>query len=184
MTIEVETAWADLSSRLRKFIRSRVGDEATADDLLQDVFLKISRRGDDWENSRHLEAWLFRVARNAVIDHYRTRRENVEFDDVFADENAADPECYDELKSGFRRMVDELPEMYRNAIVLTEFEGLSQVELAERLGISVSGAKSRVQRARKELRKMLEDCCRFEFDRRGRVIDCLPHTSEGCAECD
>jgi RNA polymerase sigma-70 factor (ECF subfamily) len=73
MTTNVETAWTDLSSRLRKFIRGRVADDATTDDLLQDVFLKISRRGDDWENSRHLEAWLFRVARNAVIDHYRTR---------------------------------------------------------------------------------------------------------------
>lgn len=180
----VESAWVEFSNRLRKFIRSRVADDATADDLLQDVFVKISRHGDYWKNAGHLEGWLFRVARNAVIDHYRTRRDNVEFEDVFADENAADPEFYDGLKASFRRMVDELPEIYRNAIVLTEFEGLSQVELAERLGISVSGAKSRVQRARKELRRMLEDCCRFEFDRRGRVIDCLPHTADGCAECD
>jgi len=184
MTTDIETAWIDLSTRLRKFIRSRVADDATADDLLQDVFLKISRRGDDWKNAGHLEGWLFRVARNAIVDYYRTKRHNVEIEDIHADENFADPECYEDLKASFRRMVNELPRHYREAIVLTEFEGLSQIELAERLGISVSGAKSRVQRARRHLRKMLEDCCRFEFDRRGRVIDCLPHTREGCAECD
>lgn len=184
MTTDVETAWIDLSTRLRKFIRSRVANDATADDLLQDVFLKISRRGDDWENAGHLEGWLFRVARNAIIDHYRTRRHNVEIEDIYADENVADPDCYEDLKASFRRMVNELPETCRDAIVFTEFEGLSQIELAERLGISVSGAKSRVQRARRHLRKMLEDCCRFEFDRRGHVIDCLPHTNAGCAECD
>lgn len=72
---------------------------------------------------------------------------------------------------------------YREAIVLTELEGLTQKELAERLGISVSGAKSRVQRGREQLMEALLDCCKFEFDRRGRVIDCSPRNREGCPEC-
>ena len=184
MTTTVESAWVEFADRLRKFIRSRVADDATADDLLQDVFLRISRRSADWDNANHLEGWLFLVARNAVIDHYRTRRQNVEFEDSYLDESSSDPEFSEDLKASFRRMVDGLPEPYREAVVLTEFEGLSQIELSKRLGISVSGAKSRVQRGRKQLKKMLEDCCRFEFDRRGRVIDCLPRAKQGCAECD
>jgi len=183
MTANVEAVWFDLSKRLRTFIRSRVADDATVDDLLQDVFLKISRRTDDWEDSAHLEGWLFRVARNAVIDHYRSQRSTVEFEDTLVDEKNPDPECYDELKVGFRKLVNELPEPYREALILTEFEGLTQNELAERLGISLSGAKSRVQRGRKRLRKILDDCCRFEFDRRGRVIDCHPHEQDRCTDC-
>jgi RNA polymerase sigma-70 factor (ECF subfamily) len=80
-------------------------------------------------------------------------------------------------------MIHSLPGPYREAILLTELEGLSQVELARRLNISVSGAKSRVQRGRQQLKEMLLDCCEFETDRRGRVYGCTPR-GEPCAECD
>jgi RNA polymerase sigma-70 factor, ECF subfamily len=79
-------------------------------------------------------------------------------------------------------MVYALPDPYRDAIVLTEFDGLSQKELAGRLGISVSGAKSRVQRGRALLKRQLLDCCQFEFDR-GSVIDCNPRQNSTCPEC-
>ena len=85
------------------------------------------------------------------------------------------------LKQAFRRMVEELPEPYREAVRLADLEGVPQTELAERLGISVSGTKSRVQRGRQMLRKELEECCRFEFDRRGKVIDFTPK-GECCRE--
>lgn len=80
-------------------------------------------------------------------------------------------------------MIDNLPEPYREAVVLTELEGLTQKELAGRLGISLSGAKSRVQRGRQQLKEMLFDCCRFEFDRRGGVVDCEPRSKSDCPEC-
>jgi len=70
-----------------------------------------------------------------------------------------------------------LPEPYRKALVLTELEGLTQQELADKVGISLSGAKSWVQRGRQQLKEMLTECCAFEFDRRGGVIDCTPHKS-------
>ena len=80
-------------------------------------------------------------------------------------------------------MIEGLPDAYREAIVLTEFEGLTQKELADRLGISLSGAKSRVQRARGQLKQMLLGCCQFEFDRRGGIIDCKPRVNNGCRGC-
>jgi len=86
------------------------------------------------------------------------------------------------LKASFLRMVNSLPEPYREALVLTESEGLTQQQLADRLGISLSGAKSRVQRRRDQLKGMLHECCTFEFDRRGKVIDCTPHAKAKCAE--
>jgi RNA polymerase sigma-70 factor (ECF subfamily) len=89
----------------------------------------------------------------------------------------------EELKAAFRRMIYSLPEPYRDALVLTEFEGLTQKEMAERLGISISGAKSRVQRGREPLKQMLLERCEFEFDRLGRIIDCRPRTKDACQEC-
>ena len=85
-------------------------------------------------------------------------------------------------------MVESLPADYREALILTEYEGLTQRALAERLGLSFSGAKSRVQRAREKLKAMLLDCCHFEFDRFGKIIDYQPNcaccTDQGCSsEC-
>jgi RNA polymerase sigma-70 factor (ECF subfamily) len=99
----------------------------------------------------------------------------------------AEPDANDgdieELKASFRRMIYSLPEPYREAVVLTELDGLTQQELANRLGISLSGAKSRVQRGRAQLKQMLDECCTFEFDRRGKVIGCEPREQTSCAEC-
>jgi RNA polymerase sigma-70 factor (ECF subfamily) len=80
-------------------------------------------------------------------------------------------------------MIRTLPEPYRDALVLTEFEGLTQKEMAARLGISLSGAKSRVQRGREQLKRMLLARCEFEFDRLGRIIDCKPRRKDACQEC-
>jgi RNA polymerase sigma-70 factor (ECF subfamily) len=93
----------------------------------------------------------------------------------------ADEDIEARLAASLRSMIDCLPEEYREALILTEFEGITQQELAQRLGLSLSGAKSRVQRGRKMLREMLLACCHFEFDRLGKVIDYYPHC-QCCAD--
>ena len=75
-------------------------------------------------------------------------------------------------------MVAALPAIYRDALRLTEYDGLTQKELAQRLGLTVSGAKSRVQRARQLLRQTLLECCHFELDQRNAIISYQPHC--GC----
>lgn len=184
MNPTVEAIWSEFAVALRQFIRARVADAATAEDILQDVFVKIHGKLDQLENPAKLQSWLYLITRNAIIDHYRTRKPSIEVPESLpADAPSDDPEM-DGLKAAFRRMLYSLPDPYRDALVLTEFEGLTQKQLAERLGISLSGAKSRVQRGRDQLKKMLFDCCRFEFDRRGRVIDCAPRAKDSCQECN
>jgi len=126
---------------------------------------------------------LRRNTHNAIIDHYRTRKETVEVPDTLPAEPDANDGEIEELKASFRRMIYSLPEPYREAVLLTELDGLTQQALADRLGISLSGAKSRVQRGRSQLKQMLDECCTFEFDRRGKVIDCTPRAKAGCKEC-
>jgi RNA polymerase sigma-70 factor (ECF subfamily) len=182
MNPTLEQIWNELAGRLRAFIRRRVPDAAEAEDILQDVFLKLARRADELPEPAKLQGWVFRVARNTIIDRHRTRRETVAVPETLAAESDAEPGEMAALQASFRRMIHNLPGPYREAILLTEFEGLSQVELARRLGISVSGAKSRVQRGRTQLKAMLLECCEFEFDRRGRVFDCTPRGAD-CPEC-
>lgn len=182
MNPTLEQIWHELAGRLREFIRRRVSDAAEAEDILQDVFLKLAKRTDELPEPAKLQGWVFRIARNAIIDRYRTRKETVAMPESLSADTEAEPEEMEALQAAFRRMIHSLPAPYREAILLTEFEGLSQVELAQRLGISVSGAKSRVQRGRQQLKQMLLECCEFAFDRRGHVFDCTPRGT-ACPEC-
>ena len=183
MNTTLEHIWHEFAAKLGQFIRARVSDPATAEDILQDVFLKIQKRLSQLQNPAKLEGWIYLIARNAIIDHYRTRKETVEVPDTLPAEPDANDGEIEELKASFRRMIYSLPEPYREAVVLTEFDGLTQQALAERLGISLSGAKSRVQRGKARLKEMLDECCTFEFDRRGGVVDCQPRPKKGCPEC-
>jgi len=183
MTPTLENIWNEFAIKLGQFIRARVADPATAEDILQDVFVKIHGRLNQLENPTKLQSWLYLIARNAIIDHYRTRRQTIEVPESLPAEGPENTTELEGLKDAFRRMIYSLPEPYRDALVLTELEGLTQRELAKRVGISLSGAKSRVQRGREQLKKMLFDCCRFEFDRRGRVIECEPRSPAICKDC-
>ena len=178
-----EQIWREFSVNLGQFIRARVADPATAEDILQDVFVKIQARLGQLKDATKLQGWIYLIARNAIIDHYRTRKETVPVPEELVAETEPQSEVIEALKAALRRMIDSLPEPYREALVLTELEGLTQQELANRVGISLSGAKSRVQRGREQLKAMLTECCAFEFDRRGRVFDCTPHQQSDCNEC-
>ncbi len=183
----VEIIWKTFNTPLERFIRKRVSDEQIAADLLQDVYIKIHTHVDTLHDHDRLESWVYQIARNTVYDFYRTQKSNVEISDILAapDSIEADDDITERLAESLSSMIDCLPQEYQEALRLTEFEGLTQQELAERMGLSLSGAKSRVQRGRKMLREMLLACCHFEFDRRGKVIDYYPHC-QCCADgaCD
>lgn len=169
----IERIWREFHERLRTFLLARVRDAATADDLLQEVFLKVHRSIDSLRDEQRLAAWLFQITRNALADHHRARHEvsapenDSALEALAAEENPAAAE--QSLAASLLAMMRDLPAPYREALELTELEGLTQGELAELLGLSLSGAKSRVQRGREKLKALLLDCCHVELDRRGGV---------------
>lgn len=173
----LQDIWADLGARVRRFVRRRVNDEHAADDITQDVMLKVQSQLDAMPSEDKLPAWVFAVTRNAIIDHYRSTavRHHADISSVEAAAHTTEVErqtAVRELAPCLLRMVERLSEPYREAMKLADFEGLSQQEVADRTGISLSGAKSRVQRARHQLREMILDCCKVERDVRGNVVDC------------
>ncbi|HEU5377603.1 MAG TPA: RNA polymerase sigma factor SigZ [Ktedonobacteraceae bacterium] len=177
-----EHAWYALHEPLRAFFRKRVRSEEAVEDLLQDVFLRIHTHADTLREEDRLESWIYQIARHRVTDYYRRQKPVVSLEEVDQDtllEEMPEEDVQAELAPSVAAMVNALPEPYREALYLTEYQGLSQRDLAARLGISFSGAKSRVQRAREKLKQLLLDCCHFEFDRLGRVIDYQPR----CACC-
>ena len=177
MDAGLEAIWESFHERLRLFILNRVGDENVADDILQDVFLRIHTRMFTLRDNDRLDAWVYQIARNAIVDYYRRPDKPVALDEMLPapEPESTEPDAADEIASSLREMTASLPEPYREALSLTEFEGLSQQQLADHLGISLSGAKSRVQRARQKIKDALLTCCHFEFDRYGRVVDYWEH---------
>jgi RNA polymerase sigma-70 factor (ECF subfamily) len=178
-----EKIWEQLSAELRRFLRSRIGDEQVADDLLQETFLRIHQRLGTLEDETRLASWVFQIARNLLTDYYRGkgRAAGALTSDVAAEE-AAEENANEQVMQCMAAMIEQLPQGYREALKLYEIEGVRQQEIAGRMGISLSGAKSRVQRGREKLKGLLVDCCRFERDRRGNVIDFGRRGSD--ASCD
>jgi RNA polymerase sigma-70 factor (ECF subfamily) len=185
-------AWGELRGPLAGFIARRVADPQDAEDVLQEVLLRIHRHSDELERADRVVAWVHRIARNAIVDHYRRRAARPELpagaagdlepDDEGSLGEPASEAPRRELAACLRPLIDRLSETQREALVLTEFEGLTQIEAARRLGISVSGAKSRVQRGRAQLRTLLLDCCHVELDRRGGITEYHARTGS-CERC-
>jgi RNA polymerase sigma-70 factor (ECF subfamily) len=150
-----------------------VEDEATADDLLQEVFIRVHKNMAKLKDSEKIESWIFQITRNVIIDHYRSRRSFGELSETYPDQSElfVEPDAISELTGSIRKLVETLPEPFREALVMVEYQDVNQKEIADRLGISLSGAKSRIQRARQKIKDELLTCCHFEFDKYGRVID-------------
>ena len=120
MTTNVEQIWNDFGDKLRSFIRSRVADDATADDILQDVFVKIASRSASLHDPGKLQGWIFLVARNAVIDHYRTRKITVEVPETLPDDQHNDEPEIEQVKEALWRIIDAMPENYLYIIHIYE----------------------------------------------------------------
>ena len=175
--------WETFHAQLRAFIGARVGDSADADDILQNVFVKIHTHIHTLRKQDRLATWVYQITRNAIIDSYRARHPHQSMPAELGAWDApqeSDPAA--QIGEYLRILVNGLAPKYRTAIILAEYNGLTSEELGRRLGLSVSGAKSRLQRARSQLRKQLLDCCRFEFDHAGNLLDYEPNPN-CCAEC-
>jgi RNA polymerase sigma-70 factor, ECF subfamily len=167
-----EKVWQEYHSRLRAFIKSTVSDDTATDDILQNVFLKMHTRLAALKDATKMQSWLYRIARNAIIDYYRLQKRNVDIPVSLTDTGLDSGEkAVQELSGCLQPMIRLLPEIYREAVILSELHGLKHREVAHMQGISLSNAKSRVRRGRALLKEMLADCCRLEFDHKGRLCD-------------
>ena len=180
-----EAIWQRLGADLARFIRRRVNDEHTADDLLQETFVRIQRGLGALQDADRVAAWVYQIARNVIAEHFRRHSSTLL---TLADEVAAEADGQRDLAcqagTWLGTLVDELPETYREAVRMAELEGLSQQAVADRLGISLSAAKQRVQRGRQQLKQLLDSCCTFERDRRGNMVDYEPRPNRTvCRDC-
>lgn len=181
-----ETILAAFLPKLRAFLGRRISNQADVDDLAQEILLRVHQGARHLSDETRINSWIWQIARNALIDYYRARNvrtKQTELSDELSGEDRG--ETLDAVvESWLEPTIRTLPEPYREALLLSEIQGMPQAEVAERLSIGLSAAKSRVQRGRGKLREALLACCRFEFDRHGRIIS-YQKTGPDCAagEC-
>ncbi len=181
-----EQIWRELSDRLRQFVRSRIESTADVDDVLQTVFLRIHSKFDDLRQADRLESWVFQITRNAVTDHFRKKRDAQDAAELLIEDadESSEENLNAELAGCLGRLIGRLPEDQRRALSMYELDGMSQKDIANRESISLSGAKSRIQRGRKSLEGMLKACCEFQFDGRGNIVEYEATNTDCCdVEC-
>ena len=190
VSLDPSALWEDFAPPLRAFLARRVPSGIDADDLLQDVFLRVVRHLGTLRGTERPEAWLFQIARNALRDALRARqRRDSRTDALEIDlpaESDSEPVRFAEaaLAPCLTGMIRRLAEPYRTALELTSLQGLTQADAAKHAGISVSGMKSRVQRGREQLRQMLVRCCEIDVDARGGVSDFHLRFAGACGETE
>ncbi len=180
---------AAFRDELVRLVKRRLHSEADAEDVAQDVLLRLSSRPEALPEDDTATAWLHRVVANASTDYFRRRAsetralgralEEERVQQSGKGEGDAERMRHD-LAACMRPLLATLSDEDREALELTDLGGLSQKEAAEQLGIGYSAMKSRVQRARARLRGTLLDCCKFEVDARGAPLSAEPRGHPRC----
>jgi len=167
-----EQIWHEYQRKLRAFIYVRVNDNTVTDDILQNVFLNIHTRLGTLKDTRKLESWLYQITRHAVIDYYRSRKIMEPLPEEFIQsEDQPDNHNQQEFASCLEPMISQLPDKYREAVFLSDITGMKQKDVAEKLGLSLSGAKSRIQRGRMSLKGFFYECCEINLNKRNQILE-------------
>ncbi|WP_145135865.1 RNA polymerase sigma factor SigZ [Paenibacillus sp. Y412MC10] len=170
--ITPEMLWDQYHEPISAFVARRTNRHPDTEDIVQTVFMKAYLHLPELQDPDRLRAWLYQIARNAVTDHFRKERRLDELPDQLPSVVEEEDEDFSqEAICGMKGVIPYLPDKYREAVELSELKGMSQKELSERLGISYSGAKSRVQRGREMVRELMNSCCTIQTDGYGSIID-------------
>ena len=166
-----ENIWNRFKEELLGFIKARVNDKGIAEDILQEVFIKIHSKANTLSEEDKLAAWIYQVTRNTITDYYRKTDRHIFKETV--ETNFPEDSTYlnKDLLVCLKPFIEELPDKYRDALLQTSFEDKSQKEYAVENGLNYSAAKTRIQRARVQLKQLFMDCCSIDTDKYGNILD-------------
>ena len=164
--------WKKYRESIYNFIRIRVNDDDVAEDIVQDVLIKVYENLKTLDDQKKILPWIYQITRNTIVDYYRKKQpteriaEEIATYDEFIEGNAEK-----ELAQCILPMIDQLPSNYREVIKMFEFDGFLQRDIAQSKNLSLSATKSRIQRGRKLLKKMFIKCCSIELNDKNKILD-------------
>lgn len=185
--MEFQNIYTMCNEKIRRYLARLVG-ETEAEDLTQEVFVKVSQGLKEFRGESKLSTWIYRIATNAALDHLRSRSLKETTPEVLSIDSESEEEdkyiplqrkmssidqqlIQKEMNACIRNVIKKLPEDYRTVIVLSELEELRNHEIADILQVSLDTVKIRLHRARAKLRKELENLCSFYHNERN-VLSC------------
>lgn len=179
--MNTEILWKRFNVPLRAYIIGKVKDTHIAEDILQETFIRIHSNIGSLKDATRTQAWVYQIAHNQVMDHFR-KSQKVSNDTMVDDKaDEINPEdSMSEALSDMVKMMDDLPAEYCDSLCSTELGSMSISEYAASAGISYTAAKTRIFRAKRMLKDMLMQCCHYQFDKYGTVLDISP---AGCCCC-
>ena len=170
----------DYYERVKKFIFALVKDEWVADDLIQETFIKVQKNVHQLRDESKLSSWIFKIAYNLCQDHFRKKSPSSQREQVLSEKKGilSEPLFQRQLEQHqmsacVQDKIRLLPESYQTVLVLFDLMEFNHQEIAEILDISIENVKVRLHRARRKLKTILEEECRFEVDERS-VFICQP----------
>ena len=164
----VQAAWDQHRAELRGYLLHRLKNVSQAEDLLQEVFLKAMVQGPRFCTLDNPRAWLYQVARNALVDNLRLTKDAIPLpDDLVIEPETMAP--VDDLSECVVRVLTELSSEDREVLQMCDIEGMKQQDFAASHGLSLTAVKSRIQRARQRMRAQMTEACQVQFDEAGQV---------------
>lgn len=179
---QVAPVFLQYEEQLKGFIRKRIADEDDSKDLLQQVLLKLYRHCEKLPEVENMQAWMYRITRNALNDYFKEAARRGRIGEEKEIVEVQEQSLQKEVSEYIRPMIALLPLKYAKPLIMSDLEGIPQQEVADRLGLSLSGAKSRIQRAREKLREIIIECCLLELDRNGKLLSLDIKDSCGCLQ--
>lgn len=162
-------------SKLLAFINSKVHNKEDAKDILSEVFIKIYKKIDDLDNNEKLTSWIYAITRNTIIDFYRKSNKTLPYQEYneehITDDTKESSSVHDELSNCLKPMINSLLTKYKEVLLLSEIKGLKQSEIAQQLNLTPANTKSLIYRGKKKIKEKLHECCSYEYDTLGNVIE-------------
>ena len=176
--------WQELNEQLFRFVYAKIKDSETSKDIVQDVFIKVFTNIDSLNDQDKIVSWIYQITRNEIVTYFRKNKISIP-EDKNLSHQPEEKDLTSEFSQCIEPMIDLLPEIYKEALLLSEIKNISQKELAAQLGISYSTAKSRVQRGRKKLKDLLLQCCKISTDAYGNITeyDLIAHRNNSDNSC-
>ncbi len=168
---DIALVYQNLRQALLGFLRKRISDNTVAEDLLHEVFLKTLNAIERGDSPTNLNGWLYSIAKNSVVDYYRTKRPTDPLHDELIAPESDDDLTEQDLARCLKPLTESLPPMYRNTLLAADFEGQTLQLIADRESLSLSAIKSRASRGRQMLKQSLLACCQVDVSQSGQILD-------------
>ncbi|SRX73234.1 sigma-70 family RNA polymerase sigma factor [Aequorivita antarctica] len=175
---EVSSLWIEYKSGLKYYILKKLKNEDLADELSHEVLMKIYNSCCSGNEIKNIKSWIYQIAHNTVIDYLKS--ENKFTNEVTEKFESDENNTYEEAEKFLEPLIKLLPDKYALPLLLSDIEGVSQIEVSKKMNLSLTATKSRIQRARKLLKEKIIECSNLEINAKGRPIsieikaDCKP----------